>query len=88
MNEDPTESIRRALCAIINANPQPRTVLEQEFGQVWDTAELVRDYEAEAFMAPFVVVTRRSDGARGSLYFQHGPPRLYWSWEEDLKEAA
>ena len=87
-DNDPTEPIRRELCALINSNPQTREVIEAHFGQAWNTEELVRDFEPEGFMAPLVVVTRRADGARGSLFFQHGPPRLYWGWQEDIKEAA
>jgi len=58
---------------------QTRQELEREFGQVWDTSELQRDFEVEGFGAPFVVVRRKSDGQRGSLEFQH-MPRFYFSF--------
>ena len=32
------------------------------------------------FMAPYVVVRRKSDGQRGSLMFQHDP-RFYFSFD-------
>ena len=59
-----------------------RTALEAQFGQVWDTAELQRDYTVEGFAAPFVVVERKADGARGSLEFTH-MPRFYFSFAVD-----
>jgi hypothetical protein len=49
-------------------------------GQTWDTDELRNDFEAEGFLAPFVVVPRSSDGQRGTLEFTHNPEcvlRLY-----------
>jgi hypothetical protein len=46
----------------------------------WDTTALMRDFEVNGFMAPFVMVTRRSDGAKGTLQFNHNP-RVYFSWE-------
>jgi len=45
----------------------------------WNTQELQRDFEVIGFMAPFVVVRRRSDGVRGSLQFDHSPLR-YFNW--------
>jgi hypothetical protein len=56
--------------------------LEKEYGQVWDTQELTRDYEVKGFMAPFIVVKRKSDGALGSLMFQH-MPRFYYGFTKD-----
>lgn len=57
-----------------------RTLLEAKHGQVWNTLELARDFEVEAFSAPFVVARRRSDGIRGTLVFQH-EPRFYWGYK-------
>lgn len=85
-NPDPTEPIRRELQAMINSNPQCRECLVDEFGQAWDTEELCRDFTVTGYAAPLVVVRRKSDGARGSLFFQHGPPRLYFFWQEHLPE--
>ena len=61
----------------INSNPSEREILEAEQGQVWDTAELQEDYTVEGFMAPFVVVVRKSDGVKGALQFQHSPRYYY-----------
>jgi len=85
---DPTEPIRREMCAIINSNPQPRSVIEAHFGQAWDTSELVTDFDALAFRAPLVIVRRKSDEKLGSLFFQHGPPRLYWGWSTKLPDGT
>ena len=79
---DETESIRRQLVSEINADPGSREALEKEHGQVWDTDELSRDFEVTGFMAPFVVVRRKSDGKVGSMEFQHRP-RFYYSFTED-----
>ena len=64
---DPTETARRQLVAEINAEPGSRAALEAEHGQVWDTSELTQDFHVTGFMAPFVVVNRKNDGAEGSL---------------------
>jgi hypothetical protein len=79
---DPTESIRRERLAEINAEPGSREALEAEYGQVWNTQELAEAFEVIGFVAPLVVVRRRSDGKKGSLEFQHSP-RLYWGFVED-----
>ena len=77
--QDEAESIRRQMLATINSNPGPRAELEAKYGQVWDTDEMVRDFQALGFAAPFVIVRRRSDGVKGSLMFQHDP-RYYHSF--------
>jgi hypothetical protein len=43
----------------------------------WDTKELQAEFEVIGFRAPFVVVKRRSDGAVGSMQFDHAPRRYY-----------
>lgn len=78
---DETEDIRRQMVAEINGDPGDRTRLEAEHGRVWDTEELRRDFEVTGFMAPFVIVRRRSDGRKGSLEFQHHP-RFYYGFTE------
>lgn len=77
---DPTEAIRRQRVAEINAEPGSRAALEAQYGQVWDTAELQQEFEVLGFMAPLIVVRRRSDGHKGSLEFQHSP-RLYFNFQ-------
>jgi len=77
---DPTEDIRRKLLLEINAQPGSREYLEAQHGQVWSTQQLSDDFEVLGFMAPLVVVRRRSDGVKGSLMFQHSP-RFYFGFE-------
>ena len=78
---DVTEGFRREYAAEINAKMSPREAMEAEHGQVWDTQELQRDFEVTGFMAPFVVVRRKSDGQKGSMLFQHSP-RFYYGFQE------
>ena len=59
--KDETEGIRRILKTVVNDNFSERTDLEREFGAVWNTEELSRDFEVKGFMAPFVVVKHKSD---------------------------
>jgi len=77
---DPTEGIRRKMVAEINAEPGSRAALEAEHGQVWDTEELQKDFTVDGFMAPFIVVVRKSDGIKGALMFQHHP-RFYFGFQ-------
>jgi hypothetical protein len=81
---DPTEAVRRQRIAEINLVPGSREALEAEHGQVWDTSQLVQDFEPIGFLAPLVVVRRRSDGVKGSLEFQHSP-RFYFNWQQHNK---
>jgi hypothetical protein len=74
---DETESIRRAMLA----TGQPARDAEVA-DQKWTTDELARDFIVSGFMAPFAIVTRKSDGAKGSLEFTHSP-RVYFNWRED-----
>lgn len=84
-NHDETECIRRARLAEINGavmswdGSTERERLESRYGQVWDTSQLAQDFEVLGFMAPYVVVQRKSDGRKGSLEFQHHP-RLYFNF--------
>ena len=77
---DPTETIRRERLVEINAAPGSREALEAKHGHVWDTSQLAEEFEVLGFLAPVVVVRRRSDGMKGSLEFQHSP-RLYFSFQ-------
>lgn len=79
---DPTEPLRRHRLAEINAEPGSREALEEQHGQVWDTAELSGDFEVVGFLAPYVVVRRKADGRKGSLEFQHSP-RFYFNFAPD-----
>lgn len=84
---DLTEPIRREMIEEINSKAgsdeqTERQRLEAEYGQVYDTQELQQNFDVLGFMAPFVVVRRKSDGAKGSLTFQHSP-RFYFDWQKD-----
>lgn len=79
---DPTESLRRARLAEINAEPAGREALAARYGRVWDTEELAQEFEVLGFQAPYVVVRRKADGQLGSLEFQHDP-RLYFGFHPD-----
>jgi hypothetical protein len=47
---------------------------------VWSTEELKEQFQVEGFAAPCVVVRRKADDVRGSLFFTHSP-RFYFGWE-------
>ena len=81
-SNDPTEAVRRAMVKEISGNPSERELLEAQYGQVWDTQELQQDFTVHGFLAPFISVTRKSDGLKGLMTFQHGP-RYYFSFKED-----
>lgn len=84
---DATEGIRRSLVEGINGQVKSsfevdeRTRLESLHGQVWNTEEVSADFRITGFMAPFVDVTRKSDGKTGVLMFQHRP-RFYFDFVE------
>lgn len=79
---DPTEAARRAELARINEHPATREELEARYGadNVWDPSELAREFSVHGFMAPYCVVTRKKDGVKGSLAFQHHP-RFYFDFQ-------
>lgn len=80
--DDLTEAIRRQRLAEIQTEPCSRELLEARYGQVWNTQELSRDFEVLGFLAPYVVVRRKSDGVKGSLEFRH-QPRFYYGFVAD-----
>lgn len=79
---DLTENIRRQMVAEINAEAGSRDFLEAKHGKVWSTSELQEEFEALGFMAPIIVVRRRSDRVKGSLTFQHSP-RFYFDFKPE-----
>ena len=85
---DETEEPRRKRLAIVNGAVESqdpvaeRKRLEAIHGRVRDAEQLARDFEVLGFMAPYVVVRRRSDGHKGSLEFQHSP-RFYFNFVAD-----
>jgi hypothetical protein len=85
---DETEEIRRSRLTAINHAVETdnatteRKRLETQYGEVWDTAQLAEEFEVLGFMAPYIVVRRKSDGRKGSLEFQH-VPRFYFNFALD-----
>lgn len=79
---DETETLRRQRLAEINVKPGSREALEAQHDQVWSTDELREEFEVLGFMAPYIVVHRRSDGVKGSLEFQHNP-RFFFNWQPE-----
>jgi hypothetical protein len=77
MANDPTESIRRALVE----SGQPHRDLEQA-SERWDSDQLRNEFIVHGFLAPFVIVTRKADGVKGSLWFTHSP-RVYFDFRPD-----
>jgi hypothetical protein len=43
----------------------------------WDTEEMQKVFKVEGFALGYCIVTRRSDGQRGTLDFDHAPRRYY-----------
>jgi hypothetical protein len=74
---DATEGYRRALKGALDTTGIP----EAYDGPTWDTGEMQEEFEVEGFAAPFVVVKRKSDGAKGTLLFTHSP-RTYFKFIE------
>jgi len=62
--------------------PVDRKYFEDTYGQVWDTSELLDEFEVTGFLAPFVSVRRRSDNVKGSMMFSHRP-RYYYNFAEE-----
>lgn len=55
--------------------------LVAQFGEVLTTSEMQEKYQVVGFGGGLCVVTRKSDGKRGSLDFTH-MPRFYHSFQE------
>lgn len=82
LSPEEVEMARRQRATELNRNPGSGSQLEARYGRVWSPDELAREFEVIGFAAPYVVVRRRSDGALGSLEFQHHP-RFYFNFEAD-----
>lgn len=74
---DPTESIRRRM---IETDQPARDLAQAE--QRWDTEQLKSEFTVTSFLAPFVFVTRKADGVKGTMEFTHSP-RWYFNFKED-----
>lgn len=60
---------------------------DDRLGPTWNVQTLQRDFEVIAFAAPFVVVARKSDGAKGTLEFGHRP-RVYFDFKPEETKPA
>ena len=86
--QDDTEDLRRRRSMEINSTVESDDVnaerqrLEYRYGQIWDAAQIAKDFDVLGFLAPYVVVGRRSDERKGSLEFQH-LPRFYFNFVLD-----
>ncbi len=74
---DPTESFRRKMIE----TGQPYLDLKQAT-EKWDTDQVRELFEVHGFLAPFVFVTRKKDGVKGTLTFTHSP-RWYFNFVAD-----
>jgi hypothetical protein len=74
---DDTESIRRKMLA----EGQP-AIDAAAATELLDTDQMSALYIVRAFMAPFAIVQRKSDGKMGTLEFTHSP-RRYFNFVED-----
>ena len=72
--KDPTEAFRRNMLE----TGQPARELEQATER-WDTDQVREEFEVHSFLAPFVFVTRKKDGVKGTLTFTHSP-RWYFNF--------
>ena len=79
---DPSEPLRRQRISQINKGPSERDELAVQYGEVYDTSEVQKAFSIEAFMAPYVGCTRKSDGVKGTLEFRHSP-RFYFNFKEE-----
>lgn len=76
---DPTEDARRALIPEMPAELKARI---DKGEQVWTTDQMRAEFTVEGFAAPYVVVTRKSDGEPGVLQFTHSP-RYYFGFRSE-----
>jgi hypothetical protein len=74
---DETENLRRHMIE----SGQPHRDLEKAERR-YTTTQLAEEFEVLGFLAPFVVVRRKSDGVKGSMEFTHSP-RFYFNFKED-----
>lgn len=74
---DNTESLRREM---LETGEPYRNLARAD--QRWDSDQLRAEFEVIGFLAPFVVVRRKSDGRKGSMEFTHNP-RFYFNFVPD-----
>lgn len=49
---------------------------------MWNTEQLREEFEVIGFLAPYVVVRRKSDGVEGTMTFTHNP-RVYSDFQPE-----
>ena len=57
-------------------------ISNEQNAKTWDTTQLINDFKVLSFSAPYVVVIRISDNAKGTLEFTHYP-RVYYNFIKD-----
>jgi hypothetical protein len=83
MTDQPlTDQQADVIRAAMILSDQPAADLAANEDQTWTTDELQQDFDVLGFAAPFIVVTRKSDGVKGTLEFT-SQPRIYFSFRED-----
>ena len=71
---------RQQMTKMINAMGIERDELQDLVGgTVWDTTQLMAEFEVINFLAPYCIVKRKMDGVEGTLTFQHSP-RYYFTF--------
>jgi hypothetical protein len=80
MTKDPTESVRREM---LETGETYRDLARAE--ERWDTDQVRELFEVHSFLAPFVLVTRKQDGVKGTLEFTHSP-RWYFNFKPDNRQ--
>ncbi len=66
----------------VQPEAKTREDLGREHGQVWDTAELARDFIVTSIIRPLIVVRRKADDVVGTLTVQE-MPRFYFAFKPD-----
>jgi hypothetical protein len=74
---DDTEKLRRAM--IESGQPQHDCAKATKH---WKTEALRAEFIVHGFLAPFIIVTRKSDGVKGSMEFTNDP-RVYFNFMPD-----
>jgi len=63
------------------AKGTPQRILETA-DRKWDSDQLREEFEVRSFLTPFVFVTRKADGVKGTMMFTH-LPRFYFNFTPD-----
>jgi len=56
-----------------------REGLEHQYGTVWSTEEVTREFEITGFLAPRCSAIHKETGIKGTLQFTHSP-RFYFNF--------